>query len=251
MKNYLILAALGVYNLYAYLLGVVVIAVGAFLVICLPGLRLRRRVAAWVLKLCCICLGIRWRVQGLENFPSGACIVVGNHTSYLDGPILQMLMPPQVSFAIMAEVKGLPPAYWLLQRLGSTFITRGNVSGAAQQTRAMLRKLRAGDCIGIFAEGRIGKANGLQRFQRGAFMLATHQQQTPVVPVLLRGPEYMLPDHGWLLRPASLRVTILPACHPQASGREAALALGDAVHSRLLTALNQTIEQEQAAGRPR
>lgn len=38
--------------------------------------------------------GTRLTIRGLEHMPATPCIVVANHASYLDGPILTAVLPP-------------------------------------------------------------------------------------------------------------------------------------------------------------
>lgn len=234
-----------IYNLYGYALILPLLIISTLAVIVSPGLKFRRQLASLALKALFSLWGIRWKIEGVEHLPDSPCIIIGNHTSYLDGPILQMLLPPRVSFAIMEEVQGLPPVHWLLARLGSTFITRTDSRQAAQQTRHMLRKLHEeGQTLGIFAEGRMGKPDSLQRFRRGAFMLATHGGGVPAVPVLIRGPERLLPAGTWRLRPHPLHIRILPPVHPTGSGRSAAETLRDQVYAKLESTLADALRQE-------
>ncbi len=232
-----------VYGVYCLAIGVALFAILAPLVMAAPRLSWRRRLAALALKALFASWFMRWRINGLEHFPAEPCIVVSNHTSYLDGMVLQMLLPPRVSFAIMEEVRGLPPFHWLLERLGSTFISRNSPRKAAQQTRHMLRKLHEGDSIGIFAEGRMARQrpNELQPFRRGAFMLATHGGGVPVAPVLIRGPEKILPAGSQWLRPGRVQVSVLPALRAQDSGKNAAENLRDAAYARLGAALETAV----------
>ncbi|MGH8528659.1 MAG: lysophospholipid acyltransferase family protein [Nevskiales bacterium] len=228
-----------VYGLYCWIVGVSLFLLLAPLVMAAPRLSWRRRLARVSLKALFITWLMRWRISGFEHFPDKPCIVVSNHTSYLDGMVLQMLLPPRVSFAIMEEVRGLPPVHFLLERLGATFISRGDAGKAAQQTRHMLRKLHEGDSLGIFAEGRMARErpNELQPFRRGAFMLAAHGGGVPVVPVLIRGPEKIFPPGSKWLRPGRVAVTVLAPVPPAGTGKNAAEAVRDLAHARLRAAL--------------
>ena len=233
-----------VYGGYCIAVGVLLFSLLAPLVMAAPRLAWRRRLAQLALKALFASWFMPWRVTGLEHFPRTPCVVVSNHTSYLDGMVLQMLLPPRVSFAIMEEVRGLPPAHWLLERLGSTFISRNSARKAAQQTRHMLRKLYEGNSIGIFAEGRMARQRPgeLQPFRRGAFMLATHGGGVPVAPVLIRGPERILPAGAQWLRPGRVRIRVLPPLRARASGKTAAEELRDEAYARLSEALRESPE---------
>ena len=40
-------------------------------------------------------LGIRLEVDGLERLPEGSCVVIANHSSYLDGVVMTAALPPR------------------------------------------------------------------------------------------------------------------------------------------------------------
>ena len=60
--------------------------------------------------------GMRMQVRHLEHLPRGACVVVANHASYLDGVVLFAALPPRFGFVIKREVSKLPLASLLLGR---------------------------------------------------------------------------------------------------------------------------------------
>ena len=66
------------------------LAVGALvLALPVPSVTVRRRIARRGAALFFRFAGIRLTVAGADRVPPGACVVVANHASYLDGVILQ------------------------------------------------------------------------------------------------------------------------------------------------------------------
>ena len=85
------LPVFGVYTALVFLaMGLVTLAL--LLVIPSPSLRaaLGHHSARWLL----LCIAVRIRRVNPENMPAGACIVVSNHASYLDGVVLKAVLPP-------------------------------------------------------------------------------------------------------------------------------------------------------------
>jgi 1-acyl-sn-glycerol-3-phosphate acyltransferase len=113
---------------------------------------------------------------------TGPLVVVANHSSFFDGPVLFGNLPRRVSFLVKAEaVRG--PLGWLLRTVGQYAIDRA----APQRTVLMqaLAQLKDGGAIGIFPEGSRGAGDVTDVFN-GAGWLAVRAGAT-VLPVAIRG----------------------------------------------------------------
>src|SRR5579863_5604302 len=53
-------------------------------------------------------LGIRTRVEGMENIPPGPCLFASNHTSNADPPIVVKAIPKRVGVLIKKSVFKIP-----------------------------------------------------------------------------------------------------------------------------------------------
>jgi len=180
--------------------------------------RLVRRAAARVFCLA----GTRVRVRGLSHIPAEPCIIVANHASYLDGPILTAALPPRFGFVIKREMTRVPLAHFLLRRIGSEFVERNDAQKSAADARRILQKARAQESLAFFPEGTFTPEPGLRRFHNGAFAAAL-RGQVPIVPVVIRGSRRMLPAAHILPRPGRLEVIIKPALFPTATANVASL----------------------------
>lgn len=230
----------GLYGAYAALVSLVFIfgALGVAVVVT-PGVKRRRRVAAFFIHSTLLLCGVRLRTVGRENLPEGPFIVTANHASYLDGLLLTAALPPDISYIVKDDASRWPWVGTVLRRLGVVFIAREESRGAARTTRSLLRRVKHGERLGVFPEGTFRAAPQLLPFKQGAFLLAS-RAQVPVVPVLILGSRRILGQGAVLPSWSPLRVEILPAEGPGADTQ----VLKENVRERMLEALTQ---RERAA----
>lgn len=180
--------------------------------------------------------GTRLSVSGLDHVPEDPCIVIANHSSYLDGPILSAVLPPRFGFVIMREMTRVPFAHFLLRRIGSEFVQRKDTHRGASDARRILHKARQQQSLAFFPEGSILDEPGLRRFHNGAFAAAV-RGNLPVVPVVIRGSRDMLPVARRLPRPGRIEVIIKPALH--ASGDNPVHSLREQARLSILEDLDE------------
>jgi len=206
----------GLFGVYATAVFLAMSLLTLALVAVAPGLKTRRRIArrgaASVFRL----TGTRLLVRGLSHIPAEPCIIVANHASYLDGPILTAALPPRFGFVIKREMTRVPLAHFLLRRIGSEFVERKDAHKSAADARRILQKARAQESLAFFPEGTFTAEPGLRRFHNGAFAAAA-RGQVPVVPVVIRGSRSMLPASRAIPRPGRLEVIVRPALQPSAA----------------------------------
>jgi 1-acyl-sn-glycerol-3-phosphate acyltransferase len=130
-------------------------------------------------------------VQGLENMPSqGPYILVSNHLSRIDAPLLLTLVRNDNLTGWAAEKYRQHPFFGLIIRLGGgIFIRRGEVDRDALATAVAW--LRKGNIFGLAPEGTRSKTGALMRAKTGAAYLAD-QAEVPIVPVAVAGTEAMM-----------------------------------------------------------
>jgi 1-acyl-sn-glycerol-3-phosphate acyltransferase len=176
---------------------------------------------------------IPFSVQGREQFPAGASVVVANHASYLDGIVLTAALPQPVSFVAKTELQARAVPRIYLRRLGAYFVERFDLARGTEDARRLGAQAQAGVRLAFFPEGTFERMPGLRTFHMGAFVAAA-AAQVPVVPVAIRGTRAVLrPDH-WFPRRGPIRVTIGAPLMPAGNDWPAALALRDAARSEIL-----------------
>ena len=147
-------------------------------------LAMARRTAAGVLRIV-----FRVRVTGLEHLPtSGPVLIAGNHTGFLDGPVVFILLPRPSAFLVKSELYD-SPFRRVLEFARQIPVRRGSPDRTA--LRRALGVLRAGGVLGVFPEGTRGEGR-LESVQHGIGYLAL-RAGCPVVPVVCVGTAEALP----------------------------------------------------------
>jgi 1-acyl-sn-glycerol-3-phosphate acyltransferase len=194
--------------------------VAAILALVLPGLAARRAVTRWLAKIALLALGLRVSSQGLGHLPDDSCVVVANHSSYLDGIIMKAVLPPRFSFVIKREAAEWPVVGLLLKRIGSQFVERGSHGARQRDARRVMRHAEEGHSLVFFPEGTFGDEPGLRRFHVGAFV-AAQRANVPVVPAVIHGARRALPNGRVAPRPGRIAVEILEPLAPVEGGHAA------------------------------
>lgn len=252
MTYLLTMAFRALFGLYAWLAFAVLGLITLLFLLIIPVLKLRRSLAQQAARLMLRVIGIRCTLNNAELLPEVPCVVVANHSSYVDGLVLKAALPARFSFVIKKEMVRVPLAGLLLQRIGSFFVDRANRHAGAMDARRIMRQATAGKSLVFFPEGTFTPRVGLERFHLGAFVTAQHAA-LPVVPVAIHGARRVLrPGNPWP-RPGEIAVEVLGMIDgsTQTSNRSAAEALRDQARARILLALGEPdLQSEPVTAQP-
>jgi 1-acyl-sn-glycerol-3-phosphate acyltransferase len=229
------------YGLYAVISFFVLVLICLALVLLPMPVSARRRVAHVMSRLSFVVIGSRLRVHGLDHLPPGPCVVTANHSSYLDGILLQAALPPRFTFVMKKEARQIPFGGLLLHRIQSEFIERFNRRAAANDTRRLIQAAEAGQPLVFFPEGTFLKRPGIGKFHNGAFAIAA-RLNLPVVPLAIRGTRAMLASDQWLPRHGHIDVCVLPSVAEPAtetSTTRRAEYLRDTARQRIIAAVGE------------
>ena len=145
----------------------------------------------------------RCEVLGVENVPrKGPVIIVSNHLSMVDPPVLGALTPRKIIFMGKEELFQRPVLNWLMHGYEAFPVRRGEPD--RQALRKSHRVLREGLALGLFPEGTRSRSGALQRGHPGAALLAL-ESGAPIVPVAVMGTSEVARWPG-ILRRRTIRV---------------------------------------------
>ena len=132
-------------------------------------------------------------VQGAEHVPAtGPVLLAGNHSGFLDGPLVFLLSPRRTAALAKSSIFVGPwPRLW--GWLDVVPVHRGAPDRAA--LRAGLAVLERGGALTVFPEGTRGSGR-LETITDGVAWLAL-RSGAPVVPVVLTGTAEAVPRGTW------------------------------------------------------
>lgn len=125
-----------------------------------------RRFPHWYHRQVCRLLGISLHIDG-EVIGDAPVLLVANHTSWLDIPVLSAVAP--VSFVAKKEVGGWPFVSSLARLQRTVFIDRTRRQSAGDSADEISERLLAGDTIVLFAEGTSSDGNRVLPFKSSLF----------------------------------------------------------------------------------
>jgi acyl-[acyl-carrier-protein]-phospholipid O-acyltransferase / long-chain-fatty-acid--[acyl-carrier-protein] ligase len=129
----------------------------------------------------------RVEVKGIENYRKAGkrAVIVANHLSYLDGPVLAAMLPGRATFAIWAP---FTRKWWVKPFLGVVDpvpIEPANPMSA----KTMIRAIEAGRRCVIFPEGRLTRTGALMKVYEGPGLIAD-KSDAVILPVRIDGTQY-------------------------------------------------------------
>jgi len=144
-------------------------------------------------------------VSGGENLPAtGPLIIVANHQSNIDPPLLAAVLKRNTWFLAKAGIFKGPIIRWFLTSWGAFPLKRGE--GDVRALRWILRKLESGEAVVLFPEGT--RNPGAMRRARPGVVQVALRTRAPLVPVGITGTEH-LNNVGRVFNPTvKLRVRI-------------------------------------------
>ncbi len=161
--------------------------------------------------------GLDFEIEGAEHLRSRRpAVFVFNHQSLLDSLVLAHLLREDVVAFCKREMADNPIIGPLLRQVDTIFVDRGEADQREVLQRA-LAVLAGGRSLVIAPEGTRSTLGEVQPFKHGAFLLAK-KAQVPIVPIVLHNVKDALPKGGLMIRPATIRITVLPPVAPGTMG---------------------------------
>ncbi len=175
-----------------------------------PGLRRQNgRILAWWARSVLRLAGVRWRAEGVERVPEGPCVVVANHLSALDIPLLVACLPGPPRFMAKHTLFYVPIFGWAMRLEGFVPVDRTQGRRARASLEPATEALRRGRRIMVFPEGTRSRTGRTGAFKTGAFRMAL-ATGAPIVPVALIGTDRLFPPKSKILYPGEVELVVGP-----------------------------------------
>lgn len=176
----------------------------------------------------------RGRVYGADKVPkTGPLIVVSNHASDFDPPILANCVTRPVAFMAKEELFKMPGLSQAIRLYGAYPVKRGSADRSA--IRAALQSLDNGWAVGIFLQGTRTPDARIPSPKVGAALIAA-KANVPLLPVSLWGTQKIIQSGSAIPHPVPVTIRIGDAIDPPASTQRADL---DAVTQQCAEVIHQ------------
>lgn len=127
------------------------------------------------------------KVRGIDNLykPRGNCLVIANHTSFLDGVLIWAYVPYKFYYAIDTY-----QAKHLIFRPFLSFIKYFTINpNEPMSVKSIIEEVKTGHRVVIFPEGRITMTGALMKIYPGPSMIAD-KADAEILPISIEGSQY-------------------------------------------------------------
>ncbi|HYL63984.1 MAG TPA: lysophospholipid acyltransferase family protein, partial [Candidatus Methylomirabilis sp.] len=153
-------------------------------------------------------VGVRVSVKGLQRIPAGACLFAANHTSSADAPAVVGAIPRRIAILLKQSLFKWPIVGQAFHLARFIPVDRKNRDSAIASVEKATEELRAGQSFLIYPEGTRSPDGRLQRFKKGAVVMAINAG-VPIVPMACSGAQRIMGKHSLVIHPGEILVEFL------------------------------------------
>ena len=157
----------------------------------------------------------RGQTIGISNLPrAGGVVVVSNHGSHLDPPILGHALGRPVAFMAKSELFRIPILSFIISACGAYPVKRG--AGDREALRTASNRLIEGWATGVFLDGTRQENGRVNDPKAGAALMAA-RTGCPVLPVAIVNSHRAFPKGSFLPRLVSIHLKVGKLIQPPAT----------------------------------
>jgi 1-acyl-sn-glycerol-3-phosphate acyltransferase len=180
--------------------------------------------------------GIKVRVRGTERIPPGVCLFVANHTSSADAPAVVGAIPRRIAVLLKESLFKWPIVGQAFRSAHFIPVNRGAHESAVASVEKATEAMRAGQSFLIYPEGTRSPDGRLQRFKKGAVMMAI-KAGVPIVPMVCSGAHRVMEKRSLVIRPGEIVIEFLPPIDAAKYSLDERDVLNNHVHNVMAAAL--------------
>jgi 1-acyl-sn-glycerol-3-phosphate acyltransferase len=180
--------------------------------------------------------GVRVRVLGLERIPPGTCLFAANHTSSADAPAVVGAIPRRIAILLKESLFKWPivgQAFWSAHFIP---VKRDVHESAIASVEKATEALRAGQSFLIYPEGTRSPDGRLQKFKKGAVMMAINAGVL-IVPIACSGAQKIMEKRSLVMHPGEILVEFLEPIDASKYSLEEREILNERIRAALAAAL--------------
>ncbi len=181
-------------------------------------------------------VGVRVRVEGIENIPASVCIFVANHTSNADPPAIAGAIPRRISILAKDSLFRIPIVSRAFRLARFVPVDRSDREAAIASLEKAIEYLKEGVSFLVYPEGTRSPDGRLLPFKKGSFMMAI-MAGVPVAPVACAGAHRVMRKGELRIHAGEIVVRFQPAIDASAYTVEQRDELAARVHAAIAAAL--------------
>ena len=184
--------------------------------------------------------GMRVRVEGRENIPTGVCLFAANHTSNADAPAIVGAIPRRLAIFGRKSLFDIPIVGLAFRLAKFVPVDRNNRDAALASVKQAVEYIKTGSSFLVYPEGTRSPDGRLQRFKKGSFVMAI-EAGVPIVPVACSGAHRIMKKKSLVIHPG--RVIVRFGKPVDASGYT--IEQRDALARRVHDAIAEQLPEDQ------
>lgn len=200
------------------------------------------RFVHWFSKTICTLAGARVTVEGVEHIPQeGSVVLVGNHQSMFDIPVVVAGVNRPVGFIAKDEMRKVPIFNTWIVALGSFFMPRGESRKSLEVVIEATKLLKAHNHgLVIFPEGTRSDDGSMRAFKPGSLKIAMRSGASLVPFAIDKTYELMPRGRNWFI-PQNVTLTFFPAYTPEMLKGQDSVTLTKEIMSQISTTIGREI----------
>ena len=180
----------------------------------------------------------RGQLSGISNLPkTGGVVVVSNHGSHLDPPILGHALGRPVAFMAKSELFKIPILSFIISACGAYPVKRG--AGDREALRTASNRLIEGWDTGVFLDG-TRQENGRVNDPKGGAALLAARTGCPILPVAIVNSHRAFPKGSFLPRFISIHLKVGELIQPPLTRKREDL---ESTTKQIQLAINSMLDQ--------
>jgi len=231
-----------------FIIGLVVIETGIMSIVAIltsffdrEGRRVHKVASAWARGIL-FSSRITVTVEGLSHIdPNQSYIIMPNHMSNFDIPVLLAHLPVQFRWTAKKELFRIPIFGFALKRARYISIDRSILRSAIGSLDQAAEKMQKGISVIIFPEGTRSLDGNLRSFKKGGFVMGVNSG-IPILPIALHGTWEIMSKTGFRIQPGHAVLEVLPPITTSPPGTKNRDALITEVRNAIKTAMDKKKE---------
>lgn len=168
--------------------------------------------------------------EAIEALKDEPVVLVSNHQSHMDIPLLIGYFPKYLGFVAKKEMETWPIISIWMKRIQCVFLDRNNPREGIKSIQEAVEKIKNGYSVVIFPEGTRSKTGEIGEFKKGSFKLAS-DAKVKIIPVSIKGTIDILGKDKAKIRKGKIKVYVDEPIDPNIMDREEQKGLSEKVRN--------------------